>query len=643
MAYNKKNKSKIKKLLSVISYQLLVAKRNERGAAALITVLSVMAAGLLLIGFFSFTFYSAQKSASNKISAQNDFYIAEAGLEDQIYRIKNQKNYTSSNTLPVGSGQSNLTIASSGNTKTVTSEAVFGNFIRKLQSIITLNTQEVEFHYGVQVGEGGLQAKNGVTIEGNIYSNGPMVTQSGEGIVKGDAYVATAMVLDDKHEVFNNETIFGEQNVNPNVFDIAQSFIPDTTSKLAKIELYLKKNGAPGDITLRILTDNSGSPSKTVVGSTTLNSSLVTSSYGWIDVTFSTLPTLIGGTTYWIMLDTQDGSNKYWYWGKDQNQGNGNGVSKYSADWNAGTPIWNLDIGDFDFKTWFGTGINALDNFTVYGNAYANTITNSEICGDAYYQDIDSSSLNFLNSPTSQKCPLYPPIITTSPPPAGDAYPGSADPAVQNMPVSDGNIAQWKNDALTGGTYNDAAHCTPADSTILGPAKLTCDLTISNNKTIYINGPIWVEGDILLDNNVVLILNSSFGSSGAVIIADYPTDTTSKGKISVTNGAAICGSAGYNTGTNECNPSNGSYIMMLSTYNGTGKALNINQNIDGGIFYAAYGSAEIENNASVKEVIAYKLELENNTTIVYETGLAKANFSSGPGASWQISDWKEVE
>lgn len=610
-------------------------KSRQNGAASIIAIMAVIAASLLLLNFFSFSFVNSKKIISNKINSQELFYTSEAGLEDSIYRIKNQKNYTANNILPIGSGQTNITITSSGSQKTILSEGVIDNLIRKFQTVVTITTSEVSFHYGVQVGAGGLQAKNGVTIQGNIYSNGPIITNAGTGIITGDAFVATAMTIDDSWTVQNNQTIFGEQSVNPNVFDVAQSFTPNTTETLAQIDFYLKKNSNPGDITVRILTDDAGSPSKTAIASTTLSASLVTTSYGWVGAAFPTLPTLNAGTTYWVMLDTADSSNKYWYWGKDSNQGNGNGVSKVSANWNAATPVWTTDIGDFNFKTWLGTGVNAIDNFTIYGNAHANTITNTKICGDAYYQTIDTASSNFLASPTNPTCsnPLTP----------GTGYPGSVDPAVQTMPVSDGNISQWRNDASAGGTFNDAAHCTPADGAILGPAHLNCDLTVSNGKTITIAGPIWVEGNILLDNNAKLILDPSFGTGSAVILADYPADTTLKGTIRTTNGVVICGSAGYDSGTGQCNPSGGSFIMMLSTYSGTSKALAIENNVEGGIFYAAYGSAELENNASVKEIIAYKLELENNVTIVYESGLANANFTSGPGASWKINDWKEVQ
>ena len=82
---------------------------------------------------------------------------------------------------------------------------------------------------------------------------------------------------------------------------------------------------------------------------------------------------------------------------------------------------------------------------------------------------------------------------------------------------------------------------------------------------------------------------------------------------------------------------------MLSTYNGVGKAVNIGNNVEGAIFYASQGSVEVSNNVAVKEVTAYKLELENNAVVTYESGLYDAKFSSGPGVSWQLISWAESE
>jgi hypothetical protein len=113
----------------------------------------------------------------------------------------------------------------------------------------------------------------------------------------------------------------------------------------------------------------------------------------------------------------------------------------------------------------------------------------------------------------------------------------------------------------------------------------------------------------------------------------------------VENNVFICGSEGYNSGTNNCNASNGSYILMLSTHSGTStNAITISNNTQGAIFYAGSGNALVSQNVSLKEVTAYKLTLENNAQITYESGLINTNFTSGPGAAWalQKGTWQEL-
>ncbi len=275
-----------------------------------------------------------------------------------------------------------------------------------------------------------------------------------------------------------------------------------------------------------------------------------------------------------------------------------------------------------------------IKNVTVGLSAHANTIESSQICGDAYYQTIDASSLNFLNNPTAPPC--------SSPLTLGTAHPGSSDPVAQAMPISSTNIANWEASAVAGGVYSDAAHCSPTGNITIGPAKLACDFTPAVGIKITVSGTVWVEGDINLANSIKMELANSYGANSGVMIADKPSSQTTKGVISTGNNVIICGSSGYNSSTGACNASNGSYLLLLSTRS-NGEAVDISNNVIGGIFYAANGSADISNNTSIKEVTAYQLNLNNNAAVTYESGLASAAFSSGPGAGWKINSWNETQ
>lgn len=278
---------------------------------------------------------------------------------------------------------------------------------------------------------------------------------------------------------------------------------------------------------------------------------------------------------------------------------------------------------------------NSLSKMIVKGTAKANTIIGSKICGDAYYQSIDATSTNFLNSPSSPTCSL--PLTN------GTAHSASPDEPSAPMPITPADITGWEAVAEAGGVYSDAAHCSPAGDIILGPAKLNCDLTIEGGKKLTLSGTLWVVGDINISNSGIIELASGYGGNSGMIIADNPGNETTSGIITTSNNAIICGSTGYNSGSETCNAPNDSYVLLLSTHSGATNAIIVANNADGAIFYAANGIADVSNNANVKEVTAYKLQLEENTTVTYESGLASASFSSGPGGGWEIDSWNETQ
>jgi hypothetical protein len=59
--------------------------------------------------------------------------------------------------------------------------------------------------------------------------------------------------------------------------------------------------------------------------------------------------------------------------------------------------------------------------------------------------------------------------------------------------------------------------------------------------------------------------------------------------------------------------------------------------------YAPHGELTLQNSADLRQITAYKIRLKNTANVTYETGLISTLFSSGPGGSWSIEDWQEVE
>jgi len=163
-------------------------------------------------------------------------------------------------------------------------------------------------------------------------------------------------------------------------------------------------------------------------------------------------------------------------------------------------------------------------------------------------------------------------------------------------------------------------------------------MTISSNAKLTITGTIWVTGNLSLDSNVKIQLAPGYGSFSGVIVVD--------GQISVDSNVVLCGSEGFKLNKQECNTSVGSYLMLLSTKSSSdpsNPAIYSTSNTKTAILYASDGFVKLSSNAKIREVIGYGIKMESNADVRYEVGLADAKFTSGPGGSWEVTSWIEVE
>lgn len=255
-----------------------------------------------------------------------------------------------------------------------------------------------------------------------------------------------------------------------------------------------------------------------------------------------------------------------------------------------------------------------IDGIHATSSAYAHLIKNSTIDKNAYYQTLSNTTVG------------------------GTKYSGSADQPMATLPISDGLITQWENDALAGGIINSPCPYTISSNTTMGPVKINCDLTISGSPTITLTGPIWVAGNISIKNSAIIKVSSSLGNNSVAIIADNPSNRSSGSKIDLQNSVTFQGSGGT-----------GSYVLLISQNNsaeggGDIEAIQIKNSANGAILlYAGHGEVTIENSSQLKEVTAYKIHIKNSAQVKYDTGLANLLFSSGPSGAWAVKSWKESQ
>lgn len=579
--------------------------RRESGQILIIVFVAlgvVLFSVLFIIAGAQIYFGNAQYA----YEAEKAVFLAEAGIDKAVNSLNKNPNYAGETETVLGDGSYAVTITTKdAATKIIEASGYIPDKSNpKVKRTVKIESSKgvgVAFNYGLQVGQGGITMGNSATLNGSVYSNGNIV--GGNNIViNGDTYVAggTQPLADqaspDCVPPNCQDFIFGKSVSGENRKDVAQSFKPTTTGVINKVSLKLKKTGSPANPTARILKDQGGNPDKTeVLTSGVLPANLVTNSYGFVDVSFQSSPTLNGGSTYWLMISASslDNSN-YWYWSNDLAQGYNGGLPKWSSNWQAGNPVWNAISGDLGFKTWMGGVVTLLsggNGALANGDVHANTIDGLTINGDAYYSVI-------LNSTVS-----------------GNSYPGSTDPTPTVFPISDANITAWKEEAasagVTEGSLSYGNNCTVS----LGPAKITGSVSFGNGCTVTVKSPLWIAGAMSAGNTTIFKLDPTFGASSGVIIVD--------GATSLGNGNDLRGSG-----------TSGSYLMLLSTYSGT--AITAGNSSISGIVYAPFGVVALSDGASFKEITANGITMGNTATLNYETGLANTFFTSGPGGSYSL-------
>ena len=577
---------------------------NQSGAAMLISVIFFLSISLAIISGLVTPAVNEFKISSVDLNSKKSYFLAESGMEDAYYRILKNKTIGSSETLTLNANTVTTTITSiSSSQKQIDALGDVSSYQRK--SSLTLSTGVgTSFNYGVQVGQGGVVLSGGSTIDGNVYANGP-ISGDGNEHINGSAVSASSPALsaDQSNGIGTPayNVVFGDAN---NTEDIAQSFQLANEIILNKVQFYIKKISTPSDATVKIVNDISGSPGSTVLASGTLSASTITTSYGWIDVSFSTNPLLDSNTTYWLVIDANNSNNKYYTIGTSGG-GYANGLGKigqFGGTWDNTTPSGL----DYYFSIYLGgllgiiTGQNQnnpiLIGTTSSDIAQAHTVNYTSATGTIYCQ---TSTGNNKSCDTTQ-----------------------TDPAYIAFPISDANIAEWQNDALAGGVYNGDYSVGGAGAT-LGPKKIVGDLSVGGGGILIVSGTLWVTGNITLNGSGTIQMATSYNTNDGLILSD--------GTVSVSGGGHATGSG-----------TTGSYIMMLTT-SSSASAATINGGAGAMIVYAPNGTINISGGASLKEATGYKNSLTGGSSLTYESGLANNNFSSGPSGSWVVQSWGESQ
>ncbi len=543
-------------------------------------------------------------TASGLLASKQSYLVSRSAAEDAYYRLKTNKTLPPSVTLSLASGSATISTADSGGVKTITVSGDQDSYERNLEMKVSTGAG-INFNYGLQGGNGGMTINGGSSIIGNVYANGTVnaisATITGTAVA-ADSASLTADEVNDTPTTPPTSTNFRNSAATQ---DFAQSFQVSSTNPINKVQFYMKKTGAPANATVRITTDNAGSPASTALTTQALSSGLVTTSYGWVEVVFATPISLIPGTTYWVMI--QNGSQSASaYYTIGTNTAYANGVAKTGKT--GGT--WNATGTDGYFKLYTG-GISSY----IGGAAYVGGVSiGSAGVGDAWASSVRGASVQGN---------LYCTTGTNNNKACNTTH---GLPSALGMPFSDGNIQDWKDAAAAGGSQG-ATTIGWAGGT-LGPRKINGDLTVNGGGTLTLNGPLWVTGNVTITSGGRVQIPVGYGANSESIVAD--------GRITVSGG----GSAGSGT--------SGSHLFMVSTSrcpNDAGcsgaSAITITGGAGAIAAAAQEGNVALSGGAAIKAVVGNSISVTGGSTVTYDSGLASPSFQSGPSGGYVLQSWVE--
>lgn len=150
--------------------------RKRENGIALIAVLGFTLAMMIVISSFIFIGLSEINMVRRQNNSTRAFYLAEAGLEDAIFKLKNDASYRDDPTALNGSletGSYSAVVSKNNDIYTIISTGTVGNVKRTVREDVTLTPDwPSAFDYAIYGNSGELEIKEGVTITGDVFQNG---------------------------------------------------------------------------------------------------------------------------------------------------------------------------------------------------------------------------------------------------------------------------------------------------------------------------------------------------------------------------------------------------------------------------------------------------------------------------------------
>ena len=174
--------------------------RDRSGGYAILILTVIFATiGLILVIGGAVPIVAHMSATKGYGYSKQAFLASNSAMNEAVYRLQNAKNLPSSVSITLGSSTATITTTAIAGGKEVAVTGSSTAYQRNLVADLSY-TSGIAFNYGLQAGVSGANIGGGSTIDGNIYSNGPInaisatitgtaVSAGSTGIIGGASYV----------------------------------------------------------------------------------------------------------------------------------------------------------------------------------------------------------------------------------------------------------------------------------------------------------------------------------------------------------------------------------------------------------------------------------------------------------------------
>lgn len=156
-------------------YKIKFSDNRQSGQAMLISIVFFLFISLSVVSGLVLSPLREYRNANLNLNSKKSYVLAESGVEDAFYRLKNDLPIDETEILTLDSNTATTSITSVGNERDIVSLGNVTSSERKVKLSLKTGGVGVSFHYGVQVGQGGLEMSNSSKIIGNVYSSGNII------------------------------------------------------------------------------------------------------------------------------------------------------------------------------------------------------------------------------------------------------------------------------------------------------------------------------------------------------------------------------------------------------------------------------------------------------------------------------------